>query len=262
MPNTDYDQAKKIKQRLMRRASQAQEDSLIVSFAIGYTVKTIPSQDIIQIEKSADRNMYRHKSKYGKHMRKQTIEAVLSNIFYKNELEEIHAERVSLYSHQIAIAMGLSSAECEDARMAGLLHDIGKITIPDDILNKSEKLSKNEWEEIKRHTITSYNILKGADEYASLAEGVLYHHERPDGKGYPEGLQDNEIPLLSKIIAVADAYESMTSNRHYRRTKTREEASKELQKFSGRQFDPEVVDVFINKVINMKNDHRKKLDEV
>ena len=134
--------------------------------------------------------------------------------------------------------------------MAGILHDIGMITIPDGILTKSEKLVKSEWEEIKRHTITSYNILKGADEYASLAEGVLYHHERPDGKGYPEGLRGNEIPVLSKIIAVADAYESMTSKRHYKKTKTKEEAIAELKKFSGTQFDPEIVEVFINQVIN------------
>lgn len=249
LPNTDYKQAKKIKQRMIRYAKDTPVDPFVVSFAIGYAVKTMDSQDLGQIEKIADKNMYRHKSKYGKIMRRETIEAALSNVFRNGSSEQVHAERVSLFCEQIALAMGLCPSDVEDAQLGGVLHDIGKITVPPEIINKEGKLTKAEFEEVKRHSVTSYNILKGVDQYASLAEGVLYHHERPDGKGYPEGLKGNRIPLLSKIIAVADAYESMTSSRSYKETKTRQQAIEELQRCSGTQFDPEIVNIFIDKVL-------------
>ncbi|HHX59519.1 MAG TPA: diguanylate cyclase [Epulopiscium sp.] len=250
LPNTNYSQAKNIKERMMKKASNMTEDSLIVSFAIGYAVKTMPSQSIIEIEKTADKNMYRHKAKYGKLMRNKTVESVLATVFSNDYKEQIHAEGVSFYCEQIARAMGLSPNDIGDAKMAGILHDIGKITIPLEISNKLGKLKQDEWEEVKRHPITGYNILKGVDEYAHLAEGVLYHHERPDGRGYPQGLGEAQIPLLSKIIAVADAYEAMTSNRLYKKAKTQDEAIIELKKHSGTQFDSEIIEVFIDKVVN------------
>ncbi len=250
LPNTNYRQAKRIQDRMIKEASHVREDALIVSFALGCAVKTNLSQDIREVEKTADKNMYRHKSKYGKLMRNETIETALSKVFKADDTERIHAEQVSLYCEQIAEAMGLPPNEIEDAKLSGVLHDIGKITMPESISANKDKLQKADWEEIRRHPITGYNILKGADEYAHLAEGILHHHERIDGKGYPAGLKKDKIPLLSKIIAVADAYEAMTAGRPYKKAKTQEEAIKELRKYSASQFDSEIVEVFINKVIN------------
>jgi len=130
------------------------------------------------------------------------------------------------------------------------MHDIGKITIPDKILYKPGKLNPEEWDIMRKHTINGYNILKSADKYSRLAEYALTHHERIDGKGYPNGLKGDEIPLFSRIIHVADAYEAMTSDRIYRKALKKEEAIKELKRFSGTQFDSDLVDLFVNRVLS------------
>src|SRR6056297_292399 len=182
-------------------------------------------------------------------MRNKTIEKILLNINNKYDYERIHSERVSQYCLSIARTMNLSNKEVEEAKIAGALHDIGKIIVSPEILNKKDKLTKKEWEEVKKHPYTSYQLLKIVDEYTHVANAVLYHHEKLDGSGYPEGLKKDEIPLLSKIIAVADTYESMTAGRLYQKKKTKAEAIKELKKQSGTKFDKYIVDVFINKVI-------------
>jgi HD-GYP domain-containing protein (c-di-GMP phosphodiesterase class II) len=142
--------------------------------------------------------------------------------------------------------MGFEENKIQEIKTAGILHDIGKIMVPPEILNKPSKLTDEEFEIIKRHPETSYQILKSVDEYSVFAEDVLYHHERHDGKGYPEGLVADEIPLNSKIIAVADAYEAMTAKRPYQNPKSKGEALEELVRCSGTQFDPKIVDVFVN----------------
>lgn len=153
----------------------------------------------------------------------------------------------------MAHALGFSEAETKRVMSAGRLHDIGKIAVPKTILEKPGKLTLEEYEIIKRHTEVSYQILKSVDEYAIIAEDVLYHHERIDGKGYPEGIKGQDIPLNSKIIAVVDSYDAMVGNRTYQKRKTKFEAIEELRRCSGTQFDPYIVDVFINKVLLSKN---------
>jgi putative nucleotidyltransferase with HDIG domain len=198
---------------------------------------------------NADNQMYREKLKHGKIMRSQTIETVLRNINFKYDREQIHTERVSQYSEAIAKAMGLSEQAVNDIKSAGVLHDIGKIIIPPEILNKPGRLTDEEYAIVKRHSETGYQILKSSDEYAKLAEYVLYHHERWDGSGYPQGLKGEEIPLQSRIISVADAYEAMTAIRPYQKTQTKEEATAELLRCAGTQFDPRIVDVFVRQVL-------------
>ena len=122
--------------------------------------------------------------------------------------------------------------------------------VPPNLLNKTGKLTHEEYEIIKRHPEIGYQIIKSAEEYANLADIILHHHERWDGKGYPDGLAGDNIPLYSRIIAVADSFEAMTAIRPYQKTKTKEEAIEELKKCSGAQFDPEIVDIFIECVLN------------
>jgi len=131
-----------------------------------------------------------------------------------------------------------------------LFHVIGKISIPDHILGKPERLTEEEYDLVKAHTETGYQILRAADEYSDLAIHALHHHENWNGKGYPKGLKEHEIPLFSRIISVADAYEAMTSDRPYRKAMSPKSAAAELLKFSGIQFDPQIVDVFLNRVLN------------
>ncbi|MDF2586922.1 MAG: diguanylate cyclase and metal dependent phosphohydrolase [Anaerocolumna sp.] len=249
MPNTNNAKACSIKNRISEMASKKKIDSIIVSLAVGYAIKEDKGKDIDEILTLADNNMYKDKIKYGKLMRSQTIETVLKNINLKYDQEQIHTERVSGYCEHIARALQMDDKSIQEVKTAGVLHDIGKVMISPILLNKTEKLTDEEFEIIKRHTETSYQILKSVDEYASLAEAVLYHHERYDGKGYPEGLVGEKIPLYARIISVADSYEAMTANRSYQKTKTKEEAIEELINNAGTQFDPHIVDVFVHNVL-------------
>lgn len=249
MPETTSSEAETIKQSICKAAGSVALDSVIVSLAIGFSVKNDPSESIDTIIMNADNQMYREKLKHGKIMRSQTIETVLRNINFKYDREQIHTERVSQYSEAIAKAMGFSEKEVTDIKNAGALHDIGKIVVPPELLNKADKLTDEEYEIVKRHSETGYQILKSSDEYATLAEYVLYHHERWDGNGYPQGLKGIEIPLQARIITVADAFEAMTALRPYQNARSREEATAELLRCSGKQFDPEIVGVFVTHVL-------------
>lgn len=250
LPKTNEEQAENIKQRIISAASNTKLDSVVVSLAAGYAVKTEINQDIKIILTTADNYMYKEKLKYGKTMRNQTIETVLRNINLKHDKEQVHTERVSQCCEAITRAMNFNEKEIHDIKTAGALHDIGKIMIPPELLNKPDKLTLEEYEVIKRHPEISYQILKSVDEYASLAETVLYHHERWDGTGYPEGLKGTDIPLHARIIAVADAYEIMTSNNNYSVAKTKHEVKAEFERCSGAHFDPYIVKVFLEKVLD------------
>ncbi|SHF12011.1 HD domain-containing phosphohydrolase [Alkalibacter saccharofermentans] len=246
LPKTSLEEAEQVKKRILNRASNTKIDSIVVSLAVGFAVKENKGQDIKDVMTIADNNMYKDKLKYGKAMRNRTIETVLKNINHKYDQEQIHTERVSQYCEEIARAMGFEENKIQEIKTAGILHDIGKIMVPSEILNKPSKLTDEEFEIIKRHPETSYQILKSVDEYSVFAEDVLYHHERPDGKGYPEGLIGDEIPINSRIIAVADAYEAMTAKRPYQNPKSKDEALEELVRCSGTQFDLKIVDIFVN----------------
>ncbi len=168
----------------------------------------------------------------------------------KNKREEEHSHRVSMLCQDMGHALGLTEGDTEELKTIGLLHDIGKIAIEENILNKREELTEDEWQEIKRHPEIGYRILNTVNDMLEIAEYVLYHHERWDGKGYPKGLKGEEIPLQSRIITIADAYDAMTSQRSYRNALQEETAIEELKINSGTQFDPELVRIFIEKVLN------------
>ncbi len=129
------------------------------------------------------------------------------------------------------------------------IHDIGKIIIPKEMINKETKLTEDEWNIIKGHSQASYQILRVMHEYEIYAEAILYHHEHVDGSGYPQGLVGDEIPLESRVIAIADAYEAITSDRPYKKAISKEEGIMELRRCSGSQFDGSLVEIFIEKVL-------------
>ena len=141
--------------------------------------------------------------------------------------------------------LGLEMSRIDELKIAADLHDIGKIGISEEILLKPGKLTEDEYKIIKTHSEKGYRIIKASSELKEVAESVLYHHERLDGRGYPIGLKGEEIPLLSRIISVCDSYDVMTSDRVYKKAMSKEDAIEELKRCSGTQFDPSLVKVFI-----------------
>jgi putative nucleotidyltransferase with HDIG domain len=154
-----------------------------------------------------------------------------------------HSETVARYAKLIATELGLSDREIERVHLAGMLHDIGKIGISDKILQKPGSLNQEEWDEMRKHPELGSRILDGA-RLEDISAWVRAHHERPDGRGYPEGMSDGEIPLEAKILAVADSYEAMTAERVYKTAMTHAEAQQELLRCCGTQFDRGVVHAF------------------
>jgi HD-GYP domain-containing protein (c-di-GMP phosphodiesterase class II) len=158
-----------------------------------------------------------------------------------------HAKRVAKIAGAIALAMQLSREEQSEAQLAGLLHDIGKIWVADAILQKGGSLSDSEWDQMRRHPKFGWSMLIGAqgDSWRRIAKGLLLHHERPDGRGYPFGLKGDEIPLLAQIIAVADTFDAMTSDRPYRKSLGEKAAYDEILRHRSTQFFEKVVDAFV-----------------
>ncbi|MEG6617471.1 HD-GYP domain-containing protein [Peptococcaceae bacterium 1198_IL3148] len=156
-----------------------------------------------------------------------------------------HSKQVSSYCILLAEEYGFSKDFISDVKIAGLLHDIGKISISKDVLNKKSKLSLNEYSYVKKHSVIGYNLLKSMSVSKTVLDGVLYHHERFDGKGYPEGLKGSEIPITGRIMGLVDAYSAMVMDRPYRQALTHSAALLELRKNSGSQFDPSLIDCFV-----------------
>lgn len=178
----------------------------------------------------------------------QTVETlnVLADIIDERDpYTYSHSLRVAEYSRKIAQELNLPSDVVNEIETAGRVHDVGKITIQDSILRKPEKLTKKEYDAIKEHPVVAHRILKNLKPYKNGVKYVLYHHERIDGKGYPEGISGTTIPLGARILAVADCYDAMTSDRPYRKALPQTVAVEELRKYSDTQFDPVIVKAFI-----------------
>ncbi|MCM8831692.1 MAG: HD domain-containing protein, partial [Candidatus Omnitrophica bacterium] len=175
----------------------------------------------------------------------KTIAALASAIDARDPYTKYHSENVTRYSVAIAEEMKLPYKDIETIKQAALLHDIGKIGIRDEVLLKTAKLDEREYEQIKTHPLKAQQILESLSFLKDISAIIRHHHERFDGKGYPDGLSDVQIELGARIIAVADTFDAMTTDRPYRKALTLEEAIEELQKAKNTQLDPEIVDYFI-----------------
>ena len=182
-------------------------------------------------------------------MGKQTVVAIARTVDAKDQRTSDHSKRVAIYSRQIAQAYGLDDKQCRDIEWAAQMHDIGKIGIPDAILNKPARLTDEEYAVMKSHTTRGADILKDFTLLDNVIDGAQYHHERYDGRGYPQGLSGENIPLFARIIGVADAFDAMTANRVYRQQMDFSYVLGEMEKGRGTQFDPTFVDILL-KLIN------------
>ncbi len=171
-----------------------------------------------------------------------TVRSLSHALEAKDEYTSGHAHRVAAFSIGLAKEMGMSLKDIENVELSALLHDIGKIGVPEGILTKPAKVTEAEFEEIKKHPVHGFKILEPLEHLEEVLPGIMHHHERWDGKGYPDGLKGGDIPLAARIVCVADAFDAMTSTRPYRKALPDDEALKRLKESSGTQFDPDVVD--------------------
>ena len=181
---------------------------------------------------------YKEQQQYSQRLFEQTATALVNAIDAKDEYSHGHSVRVAEYSAKIARQLGKSDEECYRIYYTALLHDVGKIGIPEEIINKKGRLTDEEYDRIKKHSVIGNQILSSINEYPYLSIGAHFHHERYDGKGYPEGLKGEEIPEIARIISVADAYDAMSSNRSYRDAIPPQLVREEIIKGMGTQFDP------------------------
>lgn len=250
LPKTDAVQAKLIMDRITGSADKENLKSIVISVAAGYATKTSPDQNIDEIIKIAENNMYSDKINTGKRMRRKTFELITVNLFEKYSYEQDQTERMKRLAARIGAAMGLSKEQISTLETISYYHDIGKIIIPPRLLNRPSDLSLEEYDLVQRHAEAGYQIMKSQEEYSSIAIYVLSHHERWDGRGYPRKQKGHEIPLLSRILAVLDAYTAMTGNLPYKKSLSRDSAIMELKKNAGLQFDPAIVDIFTGIILN------------
>ena len=193
----------------------------------------------------ANTDLYQDMERFVVNMVKSLVHAIEAKDVYTRG----HSERVNLYCMMMAEQLGLAKQEQETLHWASILHDVGKIGIPEQILNKPGKLTEGEFRSIQDHPTKGYNILTPIEQLSESLSGILHHHERYDGKGYPRGLKGEEIPLAARIIAVADTFDAITSTRAYRPEKPFQEALEIIEEVSGSQLDPNLVEMFMRLVV-------------
>ncbi|PKK98495.1 MAG: hypothetical protein CVV57_07235 [Tenericutes bacterium HGW-Tenericutes-2] len=220
-----------------------------VQVSFGYADMESLDKPFQVVFKNAEKMLFSQKIYEGSSVSQKTVDVIMAALFEKSNRELNHSKRVASMSFHIAKSMNLGKTFEEKVKLSGLLHDIGKINIDSNILNKADDLNPEEWEIIKEHPRTGYMILNAVEEYRDIANIVLSHHERYDGSGYPRGIVGTYIPLEARVVAVADAFDAMTQDRTYRKALSTEDAIKELRAGKEKQFDPNIVEVFIKKVL-------------
>lgn len=249
LPKTDNDEAKKMVEFFKDKSLDEKVESIEISICFGYETKRLNEEKIEDILKKADDNMYEKKLLESQSMRHRTIGAIVTTLNEKYKMERQNSRNISNLCNELGRALALSRNEIEELKTISLLRDIGKISIDEKIFSKPGELTEEEWEEVRRHPEIGYRILSTVTSMAQIGEYVLAHHERWDGTGYPKGLRGEEIPIQSRILAIADSYNAMITEKSYRKPLTEEAAIEELKLNSGTQFDPKLVKLFIEKVL-------------
>lgn len=249
LPNTDNVTADKILKNLKaifaQYNSNVENDMSRISISFGCATKDLSDISMNSVIKLAEEHMYKHKLLERRSMHNSIVSSIKTTMFAKSQETEEHAERLATITNSMGKLLNLQQIELNELELLATLHDIGKVGISDQILNKPGKLTDDEWAQMKKHSEIGYRIAMASPELMPIADFILSHHERWDGHGYPQGLSGDKIPLASRILAVADAFDAMTEDRVYRKAMSTADALKEIEKNSGTQFDPEIVGIFL-----------------
>ncbi|SDJ45409.1 sensor domain-containing diguanylate cyclase/phosphohydrolase [Salimicrobium halophilum] len=249
LPNATEKEVKEVRSRLERSCVIKHENNLHITVSFGSSVKKMAFQPTEEVLQLAENRMYRNKLFQKNSHRTSYINSMMASLFEKVPREEAHSKRVSQLAEKLGQALQLDDTHLLSLKTAGMLHDIGKIAIDHSILNKESPLTSEEYEEVKRHSEVGHRILNSSEEFADIAMVVLSHHEHFDGRGYPLGIQGEDIKLEARILQIAEAYDAMISETPYREALSKEKAIQELKNHSGTQFDPKLVDLFIENVL-------------
>jgi len=253
LPQTGSDQAEKLVDRINTAIAEEKSHPVVCSVSFGWDTKKKSTEEISKTYINAEDLMYRHKLTESAAMRYDTLKLIAKTLFNKNKREKLHAKRVSRLCAATAKAMGMDSEHIREMRLAGVLHNVGYIGLRNGLLNKSGSLTETERTEMERHPEIGYQLLRAVGKFSSIAEYVLYHHERMDGTGYPSKASADEIPIQSRIIAIADAFDAMTNESSYRERLSDEEAREEIRRNAGTQLDKELAELFVKKVLGKGN---------
>lgn len=252
LPRTQKEDSVKIIDRIKESCIRNSTESMPLNISMGFAVKNNPGKKINEIVKEAEDIMNEHKLLENESARSSIILSLKKALEERYYETEEHAKRMADLSLLIGERINLKYNELNELRLLAILHDIGKISISDSIILKPGRLTSEEWEIIKKHPEVGYRLAKSSRDLGQIANGILYHHERWDGNGYPEGLKGKKIPVISRIVAIADAFDAMTNDRPYRKAMTKLEAIEEIKKESGSQFDPYLARLFME-VLTGKN---------
>ncbi len=246
LPRTDEKEAEDLIKRIEEAIEKEKKGNLILSISMGFAVKVDPTDNIDDVFKRAEDEMYKKKLSESANIRIQTIDLIMKALYEKRPIELLHSKNVSEICESIATKLNFEKDEIYQMKIAGLMHDIGKIGIDDSKLNKTEDLTIEELREIERHAELGYRILRAANEFTKIAQYVHEHHEKWNAQGFPKGLKGEEISRGARIIAVANVYDSLTSESPHGQGLSKEEALEKISEFAGKDLDPEIVKIFID----------------
>ena len=252
LPNTAEENARKILDRIESGFTVAHIEAIKCSISLGLDIKRNPDQSLDEIMANAENAMYMDKTMNRKFSNKDIIDTIIKTLHTKNPAEKQHSISVSALCSDVGIALHLPETEISKLKRAGYLHDIGKIVLDKEILAK-DTLSDEELEKMQQHSAVGYRILNLFDDTLDLAEYVYSHHERWDGTGYPRGLKGEQIPLLSRIISVVEAYDRILSRDNLPLKERKLTALDVIKNGEGTQFDPQIAELFVQIIKNKEN---------
>ncbi|MFP4371095.1 MAG: PAS domain S-box protein [Halanaerobium sp.] len=245
LPQTTKKTAEKIVKRIKNKSREQNIGEISLSISLGTATKVEKDKKITEIIKIAEDNLYQNKLSESRSSKSNIVQGLLNTLNAKSSETKEHAVRMTKLAFDFGEKLELSTSELNRLSLLATLHDIGKTTIPEELLKKPAKLDDKEWELIKKHPERGAKIASASEEFALVADSILSHHEKWDGSGYPKGLKGQDIPYLARIITIIDSYDVMTNDRPYSKAMPKEKALAEIKECAGSQFDPELAEVFI-----------------